>query len=70
MRKIFFSLTVVFAMVCGCFSTCSCANPKLVWCTSNGIVTYNRHTGQLEILWEHKQKNAEIIHDTVYVCPQ
>lgn len=69
MRKFLRNFLVIFALGCGSFSTSSCSGSKLVWCMSNGIVTYNRHTGQLEILWEHNQKNAEIIRDTVYICP-
>lgn len=45
----------------------SCANPKWFWCSSNGIFTYNRHTGQLELIWENSAKPAKAITDTAYV---
>lgn len=50
----------------------SCSPQKLFFLNSDGIVTYNRHTGQFEMLWEAKtaQESAfsgKVIHDTVYV---
>ena len=47
-------------------SLASCS-PRWLLVNSNGIASYNRHTGQFEILWENH--NAQIIehHDTVYV---
>lgn len=60
---------VIFGFVCACFSSLSCSSPNLIWSTSNGIITYNRHTGQFEALWEATQKQVEVVHDTIYVCP-
>lgn len=45
----------------------SCANPRWFWCSSNGIFTYNRHTGQLELIWENSARPSEAITDTAYV---
>ena len=67
MKRIFSKFLVVFAMVAGCFSTSSCTTPNFLWCTSSGIVTYNRHTGQFEMLWENGQGEMKVVHDTVYV---
>lgn len=46
-----------------------CSGTRLALCTSNGIITYNRHTGQFEMLWEYSQKNQVVIHDTIWKCP-
>ena len=67
MKKILGSFLVGLALVCGCFCLSSCSGGKLIWCTSNGIITYNRHTGQFEMLWEHAIKQPEVIHDTIYI---
>lgn len=63
----FWRFLVYFGLVVGSFSLSGCAGSKWVWCTSNGIFTYNRHTGQLELLWENAGKQLEVVHDTVYV---
>ena len=47
----------------------SCQSPNFLWCTSSGIVTYNRHTGQFEMLWENVVKEPVVVHDTIFVCP-
>ena len=67
MRRIVFKFLVIFWLVCGCFSFMACSGSKFVWCTSNGIFTYNRHTGQLELLWENSAKQLDVIHDTVFI---
>lgn len=67
MRRILGLFLINFGMVGGCFLLQSCTTPNLVWCTSSGIVTYNRHTGQFEMLWENEQKRAVEVHDTIYV---
>lgn len=46
---------------------CSCARPPFIMLNSSGIATYNRHTGQFEVLWEHTEKQVKLIHDTIYV---
>ena len=69
MRRFSTLFWIIFALVSGCFFLMSCTTPNMVWCTSSGIITYNRHTGQFELLWENQQKQVETVHDTVYVCP-
>lgn len=60
----------VFGLVTGSFSIQSCTGSKLVWSTSNGIVTYNRHTGQFELLWEANYQQHETKIDTIFLCPE
>lgn len=69
MKKIFGLFLVIFAMVSGSFFFSSCTSPAFLWCTSNGIIEYNRHTGQFEMIWEAERKQANPFHDTIYVCP-
>lgn len=69
MKKIFGLFLVIFALVPGCFLFSSCQSPDFLWCTSSGIVTYNRHTGQFEMIWEGERKQSVTIHDTIYICP-
>lgn len=58
---------VIFWCVSACFLLCGCAGSKWVWCTSNGIVTYNGQTKQFEMIWENTAKEVGTVHDTVYV---
>ena len=56
---------IVFVLMAVAIMLSSCTGLRYVFCTSDGILTYNRHTGQLEILWEHKsmpiiQKNDSL----------
>lgn len=41
--------------------------PQWLLVNSSGIATYNRNTGQVEVLWENKSAQQTTIHDTVYV---
>lgn len=66
-RKIFGLFLVIFGLGGGCFLTSSCSSQNLIWCKSGFILTYNRHTGQLEVLYENTQKHVEVVHDTVFV---
>lgn len=50
--KIKYSL-VCMIIVIGITMVSGCSGARMVWYTSNGIVTYNRHTGQFEMLWEN-----------------
>lgn len=50
--KIKYSL-VYMLIVLGVTMFTGCSGAKMLWYTSNGIVTYNRHTGQFEMLWEN-----------------
>lgn len=67
MKRIFGLFLVIFAMVSGSFFFSSCTSPAFLWCTSNGIIEYNRHTGQFEMIWEAQHKQANPVHDTVFV---
>jgi len=58
---------VCFGLVLCLFNLLGCSSSKLVWSNGNGILTYNRVTGQLEVVWEHNRKEFEIIHDTIYI---
>lgn len=46
----------------------SCSTPNLMWYTSNGIVSYNRHTGQFEMLWENSGKGNNCKCDSTSEC--
>lgn len=67
MRRILSKFWLIFGLGCGCFLTCSCSGGNLIWCKSGLILTYNRHTGQLEVLYENTTKTVEVVHDTVYI---
>lgn len=45
---------IVFVLMAVAIMLSSCTGWRYVFCTSDGILTYNRHTGQLEIIWEHQ----------------
>lgn len=49
MRRIVLSIVIVSL----CLLT-SCTPSKFFLINSEGILTYNRHTGQLELLWQTK----------------
>lgn len=51
---------IVLVLLAVAIMLSSCTGWRYVLCTSNGILTYNRHTGQLEILWEHQ--SMPVIH--------
>jgi len=67
MRKVLGLFSVIFGMWGGCFFFQSCQSPNLVWCTSSGILTYNRGTGQFELMWENVNSRRDTIRDTVYI---
>lgn len=67
MKKILGLFSVIFALGGGCFFLQSCQSPNMVWCTSSGILTYNRHTGQFELMWENVNSRRDTIRDTVYI---
>lgn len=69
MKSVLGKFRFIFALVLGSFCCEGCQSPAAVWCTSSGIVTYNRHTGQFELLWENQAERTTIIHDTIYICP-
>lgn len=45
----------------------SCCPSRTFMVGTNGIATYNRHTGQFEVLWEYAEKPLPVIHDTIYI---
>lgn len=49
------------------FIISSCSARRMFMVGTNGIATYNRHTGQFEVLWEYSERQMKIIHDTVFV---
>lgn len=51
----------------GCCILASCSPSRMFMVGTNGIATYNRHTGQFEVLWEYAEKPLPTIHDTIYV---
>lgn len=69
MNRFFGKFSVIFGLAAGGFFFQSCQSPNFLWCTSSGIVTYNRHTGQFEMLWENEAKPTILVHDTIYICP-
>lgn len=70
MKKVLFSFLLCFALVSGSFWLSSCSGSKLVWSTSNGIVTYNRHTGQFELMWDTSMSRDNSSTDTIWICPE
>lgn len=67
MRRVLSKFWLIFGLGCGCFLFCSCSGSNLIWCKSGLILTYNRHTGQLEVLYENTTKTVEVVHDTIYI---
>lgn len=67
MKRIFCKFLVIFALGLATFTTLGCSGANLVWCKSGLILTYNRHTGQLEVLYENTSKQVEVVHDTIYI---
>lgn len=61
MKKLSMLLMVLVGL-----SLSSCA-PKWLLVNSSGVATYNRNTGQVELLWENKSAEVHEVHDTIYV---
>lgn len=59
------SLVKISCVVVALMAT-SCS-PQWLLVNSSGIATYNRNTGQVEVLWENKSAQQTTIHDTVYI---
>lgn len=55
-------------IVSGLVALTSCSGSNLMWYTSNGIVSYNRHTGQFEMLWENSGKGNSCKCDSTCEC--
>lgn len=58
---------ILFVAVALMATSCT---PQWLLVNSSGIATYNRNTGQVELLWENKSAQQTIIHDTVFVVQQ
>lgn len=61
---------LVFLLLVGCAFSCASCGPKWLLVNSSGVATYNRNTGQIEVLWENKSAEVKEVHDTIYVCPE
>lgn len=55
-------------IVLGFLALTSCSGSNLLWYTSNGIVSYNRHTGQFEMMWENSGKGNSCQCDSTCEC--
>lgn len=58
---------ISFGLILCSFLCLSCSSPKWFLCTSSGIITYNKNTGQFEALWENETMPFKIVADSVYV---
>ena len=56
MRKIVLSFLFIWVLVLS-----SCSPNRFFLINSEGILTYNRHTGQLEFMWETKSAKGDSI---------
>lgn len=56
MRKIVLSFLFIGVLVLS-----SCSPNRFFLINSEGILTYNRHTGQLEFMWETKSAKGDSI---------
>ena len=56
MKKVIFGL----CLVCS-FMAMSCSPNRFFLINSEGILTYNRHTGQLEFMWQTKSAKGDTI---------
>lgn len=57
--------SVIFLMVLGLLLCGGCVPRNSFLINSQGIATYNRRTGQFEILWETKNPTIVYIRDSV-----
>lgn len=63
MKKSFWLIgCVILACMCS-----SCGSGRMFMLNTNGIATYNRNTGQFEVLWEWAESQPKVLHDTIYV---
>lgn len=60
-------IKISFAVVALMATSCT---PQWLLVNSSGIATYNRNTGQVEVLWENKSAQQTTVHDTVYVVKE
>lgn len=57
MKNIIVTFVFVLVMLSPMFLE-SCAPARWYLVNSEGILTYNRHTGQLELMWSHHSQGA------------
>lgn len=50
---------IIFGLVLCGFCVTSCSSQNLMWSNNNLILTYNRHSGQLEVMWESNAKHYQ-----------
>lgn len=60
-------IKISFAVVALMATSCT---PQWLLVNSSGIATYNRNTGQVEVLWENKSAQQTTVHDTVYIVKE
>ncbi len=60
-------LILILFIFVTCLALCSCYPSRWFMVGTQGIATYNRYTGQFEVLWEYTEHQQKVIHDTVYV---
>lgn len=58
---------ILFVAVALMATSCT---PKWLLINSSGIATYNRNTGQVEVLWENQSAQQTTVHDTVYIVKE
>lgn len=58
---------IVIVLVLGMLLGLQSCAPKWLVFNSNGIASYNRHTGQFEILWENNSSQVVEKHDTITI---
>ena len=56
MKRIVLSFTII-----GLLGLSSCTPSRFFLINSEGILTYNRHTGQLEFMWQTKSAKGDTI---------
>lgn len=66
MKKIVFAYALLAVAVAVTLCT-SCAPYRTFFVNSEGILSYNRHTGQLELIWEHHSGGESPGTDTLAV---
>lgn len=65
--KNFGKFSVIFTLVLSSFSATNCTTGKLIWCTSSGIISYDRRNGVFEMTWDRTYKQDNSVSDTIYI---
>ena len=58
---------IVLVMALALCVLSSCTPTRWFLVNTNGILTYNRHTGQIEMIWEWNEKPNQVQWDSVTV---